>query len=113
MAVDKSRFPAAVTDVYREAALQPRAMRSMINNSRAMFRGLRSAALEELPVVETPTLMVWGLQDTALSKETTDGTRGRSSVGSIEAAASGQPSPPGYGNEVGGGDSVRSSGRTC
>ena len=74
MAVDTSRFPAAVTDVYREAALRPGAMRSMINYYRAAFRGARSAANEELPVIETPTLMVWGLEDTALSKETTDGT---------------------------------------
>jgi pimeloyl-ACP methyl ester carboxylesterase len=74
MAVDKSRFPATVTDVYREAALRPGAMRSMINYYRAAFRGARSSAREELPVIQIPTLMVWGLEDTALSKETTNGT---------------------------------------
>ena len=74
MAVDKRRFPAVVTDVYREAVLRPGAMRSMVNYYRAAFRGARAAAREELPVIETPTLMVWGLEDTALSKETTDGT---------------------------------------
>jgi pimeloyl-ACP methyl ester carboxylesterase len=74
MAVDESRFPTAVTDVYREAALRPGAMRSMINYYRAAFRGARSAAREDLPSIETPTLMLWGLEDTALSKETTDGT---------------------------------------
>ncbi len=31
-------------------------------------------AAEVLPVIETPTLMLWGLEDVALSKETTDGT---------------------------------------
>ncbi len=74
MAVDTSRFPAAVTDVYREAALRPEAMRSMINYYRSAFRGARSSAREEFGVIDTPTLMVWGLEDTALSKETTDGT---------------------------------------
>ncbi len=74
MAVDSTRFPAVVTDVYREAALRPGAMRSMVNYYRAAFRGARAMASEDLPVIETPTLMLWGLEDTALSKETTDGT---------------------------------------
>jgi len=74
MAVDKTRFPAEVTDVFREAALRPGAMRSMINYYRAAFRGGRKTASEELPPIQTPTLMIWGLEDSALSKETTDGT---------------------------------------
>ena len=74
MAVDKSRFPAEVTDVYRQAALRPGAMRSMVNYYRALFRGLRKSASEELSIIETPTLMLWGLEDSALSKETTNGT---------------------------------------
>ena len=73
-AIDKSRFPPEVTAVYRQAALRPGAMRSMLNYYRALVRGLRKSASEELPVIETPTLMVWGVQDTALSKETTNGT---------------------------------------
>jgi len=73
-AVDRSRFPDEVTDVYREAALRPGAMRSMINYYRAALRGGRASANEALPVIETPTLLVWGLEDVALSKETTDGT---------------------------------------
>jgi pimeloyl-ACP methyl ester carboxylesterase len=78
MAVDKSRFPAEVTDVYRQAARRPGAMRAMVNYYRAALRAAvregRAAAAEALPVIETPTLMVWGLEDTALSKETTEGT---------------------------------------
>ena len=74
MAVDESRFPDEVTDVYREAALRPGALRSMINYYRAALRGARQTAGEDLPDVETPTLMLWGLEDAALSKETTDGT---------------------------------------
>ncbi len=73
-AVDRSRFPDEVTDVYREAALRPGAMRSMVNYYRAALRGGRASAREELPVIETPTLMIWGLEDVALSKATTDAT---------------------------------------
>ena len=73
-AVDASRFPPEVTDVYRQAALRPGAMRSMINYYRALFRGLRKASSEELAVIDVPTLMLWGVEDTALSKDTTNGT---------------------------------------
>ncbi|MET0908128.1 MAG: alpha/beta hydrolase [Ilumatobacteraceae bacterium] len=73
-ATDKSRFPPEVTAVYREAALRPGAMRSMLNYYRALVRGVRKTASEETPVIEVPTLMLWGVQDVALSKETTDGT---------------------------------------
>ncbi|MCP3935600.1 MAG: alpha/beta hydrolase [Actinomycetia bacterium] len=74
MAVDKTRFPDVVTDVYREAALGSGAMRSMINYYRAAVRARRTAAAEPFPVITTPTLMLWGLEDSALGKHTTDGT---------------------------------------
>ncbi len=73
-AVDPTRFPDEVVDVYRQAALRPGAMRSMINYYRAAFRGARRSASEDLATIETPTLLVWGLEDVALSKETTNGT---------------------------------------
>lgn len=73
-AVDPTRFPDVVTDVYREAALAPGAARSMVNWYRAAVRGRRKAGNENLPVISTPTLMVWGLEDKALGKQTTDGT---------------------------------------
>ena len=74
MAVDRSRFPDEVIDEYRQAALRPGAMRSMLNYYRAVVRGGRAASLEELAPIDTPTLMIWGLEDAALSKATTDGT---------------------------------------
>jgi len=46
----------------------------MLNYYRALFRGLPKMASENLPVIEIPTLMLWGLEDIALSKETTNGT---------------------------------------
>ena len=74
MAVDESRFPARVTDVFRDNARKPGAIRSMINYYRAAIRNRRAAESEELPIIETPTLMVWGLEDKALGRETTEGT---------------------------------------
>ncbi len=71
---DMSRFPPEVTAVYREAALRPGAMRSMLNYYRALVRGIRKTASEEMPVIDVPTLMLWGVEDVALSKETTNGT---------------------------------------
>ena len=46
----------------------------MLNYYRALVRGGRKTGSEELPVIEIPTLMLWGLEDVALCKETTDGT---------------------------------------
>ena len=46
----------------------------MINYYRAAIRNRRAAESEELPIIETRTLMVWGLEDKALGRETTEGT---------------------------------------
>ncbi len=76
MALDKSRFPDEVLRVYREQALRPGALTAMLNYYRAFVRGgggQRQRALG-YPVIDTPTLMIWGEQDTALAKETTYGT---------------------------------------
>jgi len=76
MAVDKSRFPEEVLDVYRRAALEPGALTAMINYYRALVRGGGARRQRSLgfPRIETPTLMVWGEQDSALGKELTYGT---------------------------------------
>ncbi len=75
-AVDKSRFPEEVLRVYRDAAAQPGALTAMLNYYRALVRGgggERQRALG-LPMIEIPTLMIWGEEDVALTKETTFGT---------------------------------------
>ena len=72
MAVDKSRFPPEVTDVYRKNALIPGAMTAMINYYRAntsLLGRWRGAA----PTIEVPTLMIWGEEDAALCIENTEG----------------------------------------
>ena len=73
MAVDKAMFPSAVTDVYRANALQPGALTAMINYYRA---NVRAVAAEPAPPIDTPVLMVWGEEDTALGIELTEGYDG-------------------------------------
>ena len=72
MAADKSRFPAAVTDVYRQNALIPGAMTAMINYYRANADILGHYA-GAAPMIEVPTLMVWGEDDDAIGIEATEG----------------------------------------
>jgi pimeloyl-ACP methyl ester carboxylesterase len=73
--VHPERFPDEIIDVYRRAWLEPGAAAAMIHYYRALVRGgaARQRALG-LPVIETPTLMLWGEQDLALTKQTTYGT---------------------------------------
>ncbi len=75
-AVDKRNFSAAVGEVYRRNAMQPGALTAMINYYRALVRGggARRQRAAGLPVIDVPTLMVWGEDDVALGKETTYGT---------------------------------------
>ncbi len=76
IAVEPSRFPDEVVDVYRRNASQPGALEAMINYYRAALRGggFRRQSAQGFPVIETPTLMVWGEEDPALGLETTRGT---------------------------------------
>jgi len=75
MAIDKSRFPPDVTDVYRGNALIPGAMTAMINYYRANTRMLGRWG-KTPPPIEVPTLMIWGEADTALGIENTQGYEG-------------------------------------
>ncbi len=72
MAVDKTRFPDSVLDVYAAAALRPGALTAMVNWYRAAVR--HPPKLLNGGRVEVPTLIVWGEADTALGLETLDGT---------------------------------------
>ncbi len=74
LATHPGRFPAAVIDVYRANAAEPGALTAMINWYRALARDSRRFAARAYPVVEVPTLMIWGEADIALSKSTTFGT---------------------------------------
>jgi pimeloyl-ACP methyl ester carboxylesterase len=75
-AVDKHRFPDDVLQVYRDSAARPGALTAMLNYYRAFVRGGGQRRQDALgyPVIDTPTLMLWGEEDVALGKETTYGT---------------------------------------
>ncbi len=73
---DPGQFPDEVCEVYRRNAAQPGALTAMVNYYRALVRGGGAKRQRDLgfPIIETPTLMVWGEDDVALTKETTYGT---------------------------------------
>lgn len=74
MAVDKTRFPDGVLDVYAAAARRPGALKAMIDWYRAAARHRDTMRFGNGGRVEVPTLIVWGEEDTALGLETLDGT---------------------------------------
>ena len=76
LAIDKSRFPAEVLKVYRDAALLPGAAKAMVDYYRALLRGGGGRRQRKLgyPAIETPTLVIWGEEDPALGIELTHAT---------------------------------------
>jgi pimeloyl-ACP methyl ester carboxylesterase len=76
LAVDKSRFPPEVLEVFRKNASEPRALTAMLNYYRALryARVWSQRRLPRFPRIEVPTLMIWGERDLALGKELTYGT---------------------------------------
>ena len=77
MAIDKSRFPDDVLAVFQQNALRPGALTAMLDWYRANgrhFGRLGGQGPAASPIIETPTLLIWGEEDTALGKETTFGT---------------------------------------
>ena len=73
MAVDKSRFPDSELQVYADAASRPGALRSMINYYRALLRTKDGRETGDA-MVNIPTLMIWGEEDSAIDIRCTDGT---------------------------------------
>jgi len=73
-AIDKSRFPEDVVEHYRQNALLPGALTAMMNYYRASFSAETPKEWIDPPMVEVPTLMIWGEEDFALGKELTYGT---------------------------------------
>jgi len=75
-AAQKDRFPGEVLEVYRKNADQPGAIRAMLAYYRAYIRyGVdKDLARAVYSKLETPTLMIWGEEDTALGQELTIGT---------------------------------------
>jgi pimeloyl-ACP methyl ester carboxylesterase len=71
-----ARFPDEALEIYRANAARPGGLRTMLNWYRAFFRygGLRRFFGNDIPVIHTPTLFLWGDADVALSLRTTLGT---------------------------------------
>jgi epoxide hydrolase 4 len=69
---DKDAFPRDEVDAYQRAIEAPGAARGMLAYYRAAGRALGSrAGRTELPVIEAPTLLLWGMEDRALGPELT------------------------------------------
>jgi pimeloyl-ACP methyl ester carboxylesterase len=71
MAVDKARFPSEVLDHYAQQAARPGALNGMLAYYRA---GLRYPSKARLLTIEPPAMLVWGEDDTALGRETAEGS---------------------------------------
>lgn len=71
MAVDKSAFTQADIAAYKDAAAKRGALTAMINYYRNAFWSFQQ---QEWTLLDVPTLMIWGEEDTALGKELTYGT---------------------------------------
>lgn len=72
MAIDKSSFTPADIEAYKNAAAKRGALTAMLNYYRNVFQ--QKILNESWGVLEVPTLMIWGENDTALGKELTYGT---------------------------------------
>jgi len=68
-------FTEADLEIFSRNAADPAARRAMVNYYRALMRGgsRRQAGLG-YPVIDVPTLLIWGEDDMALTKATTYGT---------------------------------------
>lgn len=72
MAVDKTAFTKADLNAYKDAAAKRGALTAMINYYRNIFESITKS--RSWPVLDIPTLMIWGEEDAALGKELTYGT---------------------------------------
>ncbi|MEA5598007.1 alpha/beta hydrolase [Rivularia sp. UHCC 0363] len=72
MAINKSAFSKEDIDAYKDAAAKRGALSAMIN----YYRNLLGSTMfnQNWSILEVPTLMIWGEEDTALGKELTYGT---------------------------------------
>jgi pimeloyl-ACP methyl ester carboxylesterase len=72
MAIRKDAFTSNDIRQFKAAAAKPGALTAMINYYRALLSG--NFMNQTWSVLEVPTLMIWGEEDTALGKELTVGT---------------------------------------
>ena len=72
MAIKKSAFSTEDINLYKDAAAKRGALTAMIN----YYRNILGSPMfnQNSSILEVPTLMIWGEEDTALGKELTYGT---------------------------------------
>lgn len=73
LAVDKTAVSPEDIKAYKEAAAKPGALTAMLNYYRSNFRLIFQQ--REWEILQVPTLMIWGENDTALGKDLTYGTQ--------------------------------------
>ncbi len=73
MAVNKSAFTKADIEAYKNAAAKRGALTAMLSYYRNVLE--QKLLSEDWSILEVPTLMIWGENDTALGKELTYGTK--------------------------------------
>jgi len=74
MLVDKTAMTQQDIEAYKDAAAKRGALQAMLNYYRQAFWEILNLRKQQWGVLDVPTLMIWGEQDTALGKELTDGT---------------------------------------
>jgi pimeloyl-ACP methyl ester carboxylesterase len=67
-----------IIELYREQACEPGALTAMLHYYRATIRGGGATHQRHLgyPTIDIPTLVIWGLQDLALTRHNLDGLEG-------------------------------------
>ena len=70
-AIDKTAFSPTDIEAYKDAAAKRGALTAMLNYYRNIFQSLFNDKPREWGVLNIPTLMIWGEEDTALGKELT------------------------------------------
>lgn len=72
MAINKSAFSSQDIEAYKNAASRRGALTAMLNYYRNAFSNMGK---QSWGILQVPTLMIWGEEDTALGKELTYGTQ--------------------------------------
>jgi epoxide hydrolase 4 len=74
MRMQPEHLPDDIVRLYRQQACAPGALTAMLNYYRAALRGGGAVRQRKLgyPVIDIPTLVIWGLQDQALARENLD-----------------------------------------
>jgi epoxide hydrolase 4 len=71
-------MPEEEVEAYKAAFKEPGALKATIDYYRTAFRGQFGDMIrrknQEFPLIEAPTLLIWGTDDVALGIETTDAT---------------------------------------